>query len=106
VFSFVFFPAQLSPDFYFLKKPWLLIQMEKEGVFHLKSPTVHLGALLLFLCELSSAFYFFKNPDYQYKGREKEGGFKFKIPLKLGFFGGRVLPPVFLLSMNFHQILT
>jgi hypothetical protein len=67
--------------------------MEKDGVFHSKSPKIHLRALLLFLGELSSDFYFKKKPDYQYKGREKEGVFQKSQALL-----GRVLPPGFLLS--------
>ncbi len=72
-FLLFFFPVELSPDFYFFKKPWLLIQMEKDEVFHSKSPKIHLGALLLFLGELSSDFYFLKTLTTNTNGGKKRG---------------------------------
>jgi hypothetical protein len=50
--------------------------MEKEGFFHLKSPKIQLGALLLFLGELSSEFYFlFKTLNTNTKEGKKRGVF-------------------------------
>jgi hypothetical protein len=62
-----------------------------------------LGALLLFLGV--RILLFKKNPEYQYKGREKEGGFHLKF-FKSKVFLARVLAAGFLLQTNFHQILT
>jgi hypothetical protein len=47
--------------------------MEKDEVFHSKSPKIHLGALLLFLGELSSDFYFLKTLTTNTNGGKKRG---------------------------------